>query len=374
MKQEFLKPTLNGERFQDHTVPLELLKDFAALQEMLVEVAKWEFRKDHPNRERIPRNFAEGVDLHLTSVEEGSAILTISLVFAGLFPVSNHLTYFERARTDIVETIAAAEQGTTPGLPPNLLNYFDRFGRGLRAGESISFEHGQGKATLTADSRTYLMKSAQVKEWTEEAAWRVRIPEADKGRNTFEMERIDGTKLTGTLNDLYQASILDAFGNYKTGHDEYLLIQGIVRRDRNDHPLRFDSIEHVTPLDPLDIRLRLEELAGLKEGWLDGKGRIPAKNDLEWFASSFETFFDSDLPLPYLYPTAEGGLQAEWSLNGWEVSLDIDLSKRQAEYQALNLSDRRCNDLSISFASQDGWVKVNDALKELGKQDEEVAD
>ena len=374
MKQEFLKPTLNGERFQDHTVPLEMLKDFAALQEMLVEVAKWEFRKDHPNRERIPRNFTEGVDLHLTSVEEGSAILTISLVFAGLFPVSNHLTYFERARTDIVETIAAAEQGTTPSLPPSLLNYFDRFGRGLRAGESISFERGEGKATLTPDSRTYLMKAAQVKEWTEEAAWRVRIPEADKGRSSFEMERTDGTKLKGTLSDLYQDSILDAFGNYNKGHDEYLLIQGVVRRDRNDHPLRFDSIEHVTPLDPLDIRLRLEELAGLKEGWLDGKGLVPAKDDLEWFTTSFETLFDSDLPLPYLYPTAEGGLQAEWSLNGWEVSLDIDLSKRQAEYQALNLNDHRCNDLSISFASQDGWVKVNDALKELGKQDEEVAD
>ena len=67
--QEFLKPKLTGARFQNATVPLELLKDFSALQEMLVEVAKWEFRNNHPDRERTPRNFTAEVDLHLTSVE-----------------------------------------------------------------------------------------------------------------------------------------------------------------------------------------------------------------------------------------------------------------------------------------------------------------
>lgn len=157
MEQEFLKPKLKGERFQGATVPLELLKDFSALQEMLVEVAKWAFRKNHPNRERIPRNFAEGVDLHLTSVDEGCAILTISLVFASLFPTSSNLTYFEQARTDIVEAIASVEQDRRPLLPPSLLNYFDRFGRGLRSGESISFKREGGYANLTPDTRTQLM-------------------------------------------------------------------------------------------------------------------------------------------------------------------------------------------------------------------------
>src|ERR1019366_870505 len=93
VKQEFLKPTLDGQRFQDHTVPLELFKDFSALQEMLIEVAKWEFLKSNPNRERIPRHFTDGLDLHLEAIEEGSAILKITLVFASLFP-SSHLPYF----------------------------------------------------------------------------------------------------------------------------------------------------------------------------------------------------------------------------------------------------------------------------------------
>jgi hypothetical protein len=365
--QKFLEPRLNGERFEGHTVPLELLKDFSALQEMLVEVAKWEFRKNHPDRERIPRNFADGVDLHLTSVDEGSAKLVICLVFAGLFPISSNLTYFEQARTDIVDAIASAERGTTPRLPHNLLNYFDRFGRGLRPGESITFERDGGHATLTPETRNQLLRYAQAKEWTEDAALRARISEVDKARNSFEMELSNGARLKGELSDLYKDVVLEAFDNYKQGHDEYLLIQGVAKKDRENHLKNFESIEHVTPLDPLDVTLRLEEVARLDNGWLNGKGRAAAKEKLDWLTNAFDSSFDTDLPLPYLYPTAEGGVQAEWSLNNWEVSLEIDLEKQQGEYQALNLADNSCTDIRISLGDREGWRQLNQALKLLLK-------
>lgn len=37
---EFLTPRLTGKRFDDHTIPLDLLEDFAALEEFFIEVAK----------------------------------------------------------------------------------------------------------------------------------------------------------------------------------------------------------------------------------------------------------------------------------------------------------------------------------------------
>ncbi len=89
MNQEFLKPRLDGARFDEHSIPLELLKDFAALEEMLIEVAKWKFRQAHPDSKRIQRNFSKGLELHLAGVEDGSAIPTIVLMFAGLFPAEN---------------------------------------------------------------------------------------------------------------------------------------------------------------------------------------------------------------------------------------------------------------------------------------------
>lgn len=373
MKQEFLKPKLEGERFQDHTVPLELLKDFAALQEMLVEVAKWEYRQEHPDRQRIPRHFTDGVDLHLTGVEDGSAVLVISLVFAGLFPNSNHLPYFEKARTDIVEAIASAEQRTAPRLPPNYLNYFDRIGRGLHTGESISFERPNGKATLSPETRKQLIEFAEAEEWTEETSLRVRVPEVNKGKSSFFMELSDGTRLNATLSDPYRDVILDAFGRYGNNQDEYVLMQGVVKKDRKDRIKGIDSIEHATPIDPLDIQMRLDSLARLENGWLDGKGLAPSKEKLEWLADAFDANFDSDLPLPYLYPTAEGGVQAEWSLNDWAVTLEIDLEKEQGEYQALNLKDQTCTDLAIALTERDGWTQLNQALKQLESQQAEAS-
>lgn len=366
MKQEFFNPTLEGARFEDHTVPLELFKDFSALQEMLIEVAKWEFRKSHPNRERIPRNFTNGLDLHLEAVEEGSAILKISLVFASLFPASN-LSYFEQAKTDIVAAVAAVEAGRAPSLPPRYLNYFDRFGRGLRSGESISFQNGEGRATLTPETRKQLMRYAETKELTEDAVLRVRIPEADKGRNSFEMELNDGSKLSGTLSDLYRDAVLQAFQNYNTGTDEYVLVQGVVRKDRDGHLKGFEAIEHATPLDPQDVTLRLEELGELQDGWLDGKGVAPNKDALPKLAGFFDTSFDSDLPLPFLYPTPEGGLQAEWNLGRWSVTLEIELQQLRAAYHALELKSGASEELAFSLDRPEEWARLNDVLKALEK-------
>ena len=63
MYQAFLSPRLVGKRFDVHTVPLEMLKDFSALEEMVVEVAKWKFRQAHPDSKRVQRNFSQGLEL-----------------------------------------------------------------------------------------------------------------------------------------------------------------------------------------------------------------------------------------------------------------------------------------------------------------------
>lgn len=55
----FLKPRMAGSRFDDHAIPLDMLKEFAVLEEMIVEVAKWHYLNDHPKRERSPRGFTK---------------------------------------------------------------------------------------------------------------------------------------------------------------------------------------------------------------------------------------------------------------------------------------------------------------------------
>ncbi len=371
---EFLKPKLNGARFEGHAVPLELFKDFAALQEMLVEVAKAEYKKEHPQRERIPRNFTAEIDLRLTGIEDGCALLSICLVVAGqLFPNSPNLVYFERARAAVIESIAAADSGAVPRIAPDLLNYFDRFGRSLRPGESISFHQDERDVALTPEIRQRLMVHAQAKEWSEEAALRVRVSEVDKSKGTFQLELPTGAKLIGgELAEPYRAVILEAFSRYEAGRENYVLVQGVFRRERGGQLRAIESIEHVTPLDPLDVVLRLDELSKLQEGWLNGEGVPPSPALLDTLKKAFEDSFDSDLPLPYLYPTEEGGIQAEWTLNGWEISLEFEPEGQKAEYEAINLKDASSQSFELNPADQSGWQRLNEELKSIGRPEKQT--
>jgi hypothetical protein len=365
-RQEFLKPILRGERFEGHTVPLELLKDFSALEEMLVEVAKWRFKQEHPNRERTQRNFANGIELQLAGVEDGSAKLAIVIAFSSTLLFHPSIPYFEQARTEVINAIALSAEDRPQVLPPSFLSYFDRFGRSLRSGESIEFPRESTTVSLNPDIRKKLIRSAQVKIWTEETSLRAKVYEADQAHNSFEFELSNGTRAKAPLDDKYRDAVLDAFRAYRNG--AFVLIQGIVQRDREDRLKGFESIEHVTPLDPLDVTLRLEQIAVLKDGWLDGKGVAPDKEKLSWLAEQFDAHLDGSLPLPYLYPTAEGGIQAEWTLNGKEVSLEIDLANETAEYQALNLNEDVSSEFTFPLAEHDGWNQLNEALRLIENQ------
>lgn len=367
--QPFLRPRLTGARFEGGAVPLEFLKDLAVLEEMIVEVAKSEFFKDHPDRQRSPRGFTEGIELKLTGIEESSAIPVISLAVAPvtLFPPENQ-AYFERARDSIVSAIDAAEQNQpiTNHLPEKSLGYFDRLGRSLRDGEAMEFTTSgrERPARLTRETRRrLLLASSRMKELTDETSVRGSVPEADQDNMTFEVQLIEGRRLKAPLDPQHFDTILEAFNNYQTG--ARVLLQGIGRFNRNERLLRFDSIEHVTILDSLDIPARLDELRLLKDGWLEGSGKAPSHEGLEWLAKVFSQQYPDDLSLPFLYPTAEGGVQAEWTLAPAEMTLDIDLETRHAEWHALDTKTDAEDARELNLGEADDWLWLTAEIRRL---------
>lgn len=86
------------------------------------------------------------------------------------------------------------------------------------------------------------------------------------------------------------------------------------------------------PLDPLDVPARLDELRHMEDGWLDGGGKAPSHQGLDWLSDSFQRNFPDELPLPYLYPTPEGGIEAEWSLGKHSVILEFHLDTHQGDW------------------------------------------
>lgn len=74
-----------------------------------------------------------------------------------------------------------------------------------------------------------------------------------------------------------------------------------------------------------EFKKRITELKALKQGWLDGDGAPINDYYLKLFTKMLiDLNKQNGLPLPHLYPTPEGMLQAEWSAGSWEISAETD--------------------------------------------------
>ena len=369
---DFLTPRFVGARFEKHSLPLEILRDLSVFQELVTETAKWIYLKEHPERQRIPKGFLDGITIGLTAIEPGSVkpkmILVMATALLGLFPPENQ-AYFEKARDVIVTTIDAAEknkENITDHLPENLLNYFDRMGRSLLDDECIEFrpENSANPAKLNKETRKALIfASSKARDYSEEIDLVGTVPEADQDKNSFSLLLVDNQKITAPLEVITRDIILEAFNQYSK--NQKIEIKGVGRFNRDGKLVRIESIEHVQNLDDLDVPTRLDELSKLSDDWLDGTGKAPDPQGLQWLGNTFNANLDSRLPLPYLYPTAAGGIQAEWSINDWEVSLEIDLIQKSGEYQALNIETDEVQDFRYNLSKNEDWRAINNNLRKL---------
>lgn len=368
---EFLKPRLVGKRFEQHSIPLEVLKDLAALEEMIVEVAKWHFRQDNTERKRIPKGFADQISLDVVGIEEGSAIpelvLAVSTTFASLFP-SVQQDCFEKARDSIIAAVDAAEKGQPVSgiLTDSHLAYFDRIGRSLREDESIELNYldpSRPARLNQATRRTLTMSAVTLKQFTEEVVLRGSVSEADQGRARFELELFDGQKVRAPMQSQHLETILEAFNGYQTGLR--VSIRGVGRFNRTKCLEEFESVEHITILDSMDLAARIDEFRSLKNGWLDGKGVSPKSQHLDWLTDQFEMYFPDDLPIPYLYPTAEGGVQAEWRIEPHELTLEIVFPEKRGYWHGLNTITDDDFEREIDLADIEGWRWIAEQLRTM---------
>jgi len=365
---EFLSPRLIGARFDGHSIPLEVLKDLSVLEDLIVEVAKWHYRRDNPGRKRIPKGFAEEVSLKVSEIESGSAVpiivLSISSVSDRLFPV-DHREYFEKAKESIVHAVDSAEKGesVTDILHDSHLAYFDRIGRSLRDDESfeLNYPDSARPARLNKPTRRYLTLAAKSQQaYTEEITVRGGICEADQRKDRFQLQLADGQIIEAPIQAEHRETILEAFGQFLEG--TRVMIDAVGRYNRQGRIESLESLEHINLLDPLDVGARLDEFRSLKDGWLEGKGFAPRAEGLNWLTTQFESNYSDQLPLPLLFPTGEGGIQAEWRLKPWEVSLDIQLETKLAYWHALNLQTDEEEDRQMDLSALADWKWVTEKV------------
>lgn len=368
-KEILLEPHFEGERFRNNSLPLALLRDLEALQGIILEIAKDDYKQAHPNRQRLPRGFSEHLELHL-SARPGSFVAEVALIkddalLDGCDPL---LDQARRACARFVDALAHVQeqrQGPPPLLPDAAWAYLERFGRGLQPEESIRLTGVNAvEVQLTRELRRRLLLSRPGSEpLTEEV--RVLSKLADVRPRDHEMTLVlgDGRVIPAAIND-QQVNDLGPVTVSEFGK-RWVLVKGVASLDVNQQLLRIEEAETVEPLDALDPLVQLEQLRQLKAGWLDGEGQPPGSELLSLVGQWLEEHQRDDDEPPRLYPTAEGGVEAEWRIGRLDLSIEFDPSSGMAEWHALDLDSGVADERQASLRDASGLKALGVKLQHL---------
>jgi hypothetical protein len=330
MKTRFLQPTFEGVRFAEHTLPLEVARDLAAYEKLVIELAKQLYLRKNPDRQRVPKGFADDFHLHLESIKRGSAQPVLAIVTDDELPFDQGMRhYFEQARDIISECIAAPEGRLPDEFPKELLTHFNLFGRSLREDERMTLRnHGKRPSVLTPERRKHLVLMAD-KEYEREIELTGTIGEADWEKGTFRLRLVDGSIAVFPMVEDFHRTARE-FGG-RTRHQ--FTISGSGMYDS------WDKLQKVKAMDTYEIQLnfelaeRFKELSTLSDGWLDGDGKAPDAGKLRTLADKMTASYPDNLALPELVPTPEGNLLLEWQIPG-DPSVDIALDSLKAYFHS----------------------------------------
>ncbi len=107
----------------------------------------------------------------------------------------------------------------------------------------------------------------------------------------------------------------------------------------------------------------------MKDGWLDGDGKAPTHAHLSWLSTCFERYFPDILPLPHIYPTPAGGIEAEWSLGTHSIIFEIHLDTHQGDWLQFSKNDDEEESQILNLDDPSAWQWLSGAIRQLAWED-----
>src|SRR6187402_2014419 len=80
-REDFASVRFAGGRFDRHVIPFDILPDLSAYREVLIELAKAIYRRDYPEKTRLPKGFTASFQLALSGVTQGQSAVAHAVQF-----------------------------------------------------------------------------------------------------------------------------------------------------------------------------------------------------------------------------------------------------------------------------------------------------
>ena len=133
------------------------------------------------------------------------------------------------------------------------------------------------------------------------------------------------------------------------------VVKGIGVFDAWERLQKLSDTHHLEIFPNQVLAAQIEGLAALEDGWFEGHGKAPEKEQLAWVADQLVATFPEDLLFPHVGPTPEGGLFLEWVQNTARISAEILFPGHACELQATNTATGETTDVELNLDADDAW-------------------
>lgn len=126
--------------------------------------------------------------------------------------------------------------------------------------------------------------------------------------------------------------------------------------------------DHSTGVNQL--KGRIDELAALQPGWLDGGGEALPLEGLSWLHHLLTGLMAAQgLPRPLMYAMPQGAVQAVWRPLPWRVEAEFDLHRRRVSLLAVNLETDEDADAEFGLDTQGSHQQLLDFVTRTSRGD-----
>lgn len=322
--KRFLNIRYEGERFRGGRLPLDVLADLQALEDILTTFAREIFLETN-DRERMPSGYAGWFDIALTGVEDGSALPKLELSVLepdqlDLIGMGSRYDLMQKAEARFAAILKKASEQDDVVLSQQQIRNFNRFLTNLKPGESFQYSPDPQPITATTSNVIALDAARRKRMLTS-----VKTTYEQRIQGKARLKNVDETGLLKFVDlGLREFPVSDETGkpaDYGKMIGSYYEYDLTVVRRHDDTVQSVITIHDLSPLEHPSINA-IDEMAALEDGWLDGHGQAI----IESVREQAKLFVQTTVPLPELYataPTEKGNILLEFKSGDWDYGVEF---------------------------------------------------